>query len=174
MCRGRGWNAAGCRARTRDRRLRGACTAGARSKGLAHAAVLRCSSSRRCSRRATRRRTRLSRRRRHCDGRYCPCVPSMVLTLGVFPWPCPPGVFPPWPGAVLGAPHPHPGCGICSRRTKCLQGMNLKIPWHHLQRRPCGAGGGQWPSLQLWEVLAGALVRKLPHGSFCTPVLVLN
>lgn len=75
MRQGRGRSAAGRRVRMRGRRRHAACTAGARSSGPARAAARRCSSCRRCRRRATRRRTRWSRRRRRCDGRGRPLSP---------------------------------------------------------------------------------------------------
>lgn len=51
----------------RVRRRRAACTVDAPSRGPARATAPRCSSSRRCSRRATLPRTLWSRKRRRCD-----------------------------------------------------------------------------------------------------------
>lgn len=136
MFRGRGWSAEDCRARTRGQRRRAACTAGARSSGRARAADPHCSSSRRFRRRTTRRLTRWSRRRRHCDGRDCPSVPSMALTLGFLSWPRPPGGLPAVAWAALDVPQSRVWVWDRQQGTKCRQGLNLKIHWRHLQRAP--------------------------------------
>lgn len=70
------------------------------------------------------------------------------------------------------------GCGICSEpdsglesapRDQMLQDLNLGITWRHPQEMDSGQA-----SSSFWEVCAGALARRLPRGSFCPPVLVLN
>lgn len=70
------------------------------------------------------------------------------------------------------------GCGICSEpdsglesapRDQMLQDLDLGITWRHPQEMDSGQA-----SSSFWEVCAGAVARRLPRGSLCPPVLVLN
>lgn len=174
MLQGRGRSAAGCRVRMRGRRRRAACTAGARSSGPARAAARRCSSCRRCRRRATRRRTRWSRRRRRCDGRGRPLPPPRPRTRGLPPA-LPPGSLPAPVWTSPGRPATQspraggePDSGVESAPTdQTLRDLHLGIAWRHPQEVTAAApppasgrsarvprlGTASWALLPTWPGL---------------------
>lgn len=92
------------------------------------------------------------------------------------PWPRP---VPPRPGAALGATSRSSRVRVWDQQQEDQMSarpepQNSMAPPAECRGSPVEQEVDSGQASSFWEIWTRELVRRLPRGSFCTPVLVLN